>query len=58
MIAEATEGRYDIAVAGSRGLGPVGELLRGSVSRKLVKGMPCSVIVAGPEKTERHEPEA
>jgi nucleotide-binding universal stress UspA family protein len=58
LIAEATEGRYDIAVAGSRGLGPVGQLLRGSVSHKLVEGMPCPVIVAGPEKTERHEPES
>ena len=58
LIAEATEGRYDIAVAGSRGLGPVGQLLHGSVSRKLIKRMPCSLIVAGPEKTERHEPEA
>lgn len=58
LIAEATEGRYDIAVAGSRGLGPVGQLLHGSVSRNLVKRMPCSVIVAGPEKTERYEPEA
>ena len=58
LIAEATEGRYDIAVAGSRGLGPVGQLLHGSVSRKLVKQMPCPVMVAGAEKTERYEPEA
>jgi nucleotide-binding universal stress UspA family protein len=58
LIAEATEGGYDVAVAGSRGLGPVGQLLRGSVSRKLITGMPCPVVVAGPEKTERHEPEA
>jgi nucleotide-binding universal stress UspA family protein len=58
LIAEATDGSYDVAVAGSRGYGPVGQLLHGSVSRKLVKAMPCPVIVAGPEGTERHEPEA
>jgi nucleotide-binding universal stress UspA family protein len=29
----------------------------GSVSRKLVKGMPRPVVVAGPETTVRHEPE-
>jgi nucleotide-binding universal stress UspA family protein len=57
LIAEATEGRCDGGVAGSRGYGPVGQLLHGSVSRKLVKEMPCPVIVAGPEGTERHEPE-
>ena len=58
LIAEASEGHYDIAVAGSRGLGPVGQLVHGSVSRKLVKRMPCPLIVAGPDKTMRHEPEA
>ena len=57
LIAEATEGHYDVAVAGSRGYGPMGQLMHGSVSRKLVKGMPCPVVVAGPEGTERHEPE-
>jgi nucleotide-binding universal stress UspA family protein len=57
LIAEAREGDYDVAVAGSRGYGPLGQLVHGSVSRKLVKGMPCPVIVAGPEATERHEPE-
>jgi nucleotide-binding universal stress UspA family protein len=57
LIAEATEGHYDVAVAGSRGHGPLGQLLYGSVSRKLLKGMPCPVIVAGPDATERHEPE-
>lgn len=57
LIREATEGGYDVAVAGSRGLGPVGQLVLGSVSRKLVKGMPCPVVVAGPETTVRHEPE-
>ncbi len=56
LIREATEGGYDVAVAGSRGLGPVGQLVLGSVSRKLVKGMPCPVVVAGPETTVRHEP--
>ena len=56
LIHEATEGGYDVAIAGSRGLSAIGALLLGSVSRKLVKGMPCPVIVAGPEQTVRHEP--
>ena len=58
LIREASEGGYDIAVAGSRGLGAVAGLLLGSVSRKLVKGMPCPVVIAGPDHVERHEPAA
>ena len=56
LIEEATEGKYDLAVAGSRGLSAIGGLLLGSVSRKLVKRMPCPLIVAGPRKAVRHEP--
>jgi nucleotide-binding universal stress UspA family protein len=56
LIREATEGRYDVAVVGSRGLGRLSALLLGSVSRKLVGGMPCPVVVAGPETTVRHDP--
>lgn len=56
LIEEAAEGKYDLAVAGSRGLSAIGGLLLGSVSRKLVKRMPCPVIVAGPKKSVRHEP--
>jgi nucleotide-binding universal stress UspA family protein len=56
LIGEAAEGGYDVAVVGSRGLGTVAGLFLGSVSRKLVKHMPCPVIVAGPDKVERHEP--
>ena len=48
LIEEAAEGKYGLAVAGSRGLSASGGLLRGSLSRKLVKRMPCPVIVAGP----------
>ena len=46
-LAEA--GRYDLVVAGSRQRGPMGELLLGSVSKKLVERMPIPVIVAGRE---------
>ena len=56
LVGEAAEGGYDVAVVGSRGLGIVAGLFLGSVSRKLVKRMPCPVIVAGPDKVERHEP--
>lgn len=56
LIREAAEGDYDLVVAGSRGLGPFSARLLGSVTRKLVKAVPCPVVVAGPEKTERHEP--
>lgn len=56
LIEEATEGKYDLAVAGSRGFSASGGLLLGNMSRKLVKRMPCPVIEAGSEKGVRHEP--
>jgi nucleotide-binding universal stress UspA family protein len=56
IVREAEAGGYDLVVVGSRGLGPVGQLLLGSVSEKLVRQAPCPVLVAGEETTERHEP--
>jgi len=46
-LLEAAEGvRADLIAVGSRGLGPVKELLLGSVSHKIVRCAPCSVLVA------------
>ena len=56
ILREAESGAYDLVVVGSRGLGPVGRLLLGSVSERLVRTAPCPVLVAGEDLTERHEP--
>jgi nucleotide-binding universal stress UspA family protein len=54
--AAAETGGYDLLVVGSRGLGPVGRLLLGSVSAELTRRSPIPVLVAGQDKTERIEP--
>jgi nucleotide-binding universal stress UspA family protein len=56
IVREAETGGYDLVVVGSRGLGPVGRLILGSVSERLVLRSPVPVLVAGSETTERHEP--
>jgi nucleotide-binding universal stress UspA family protein len=58
IVREAETGGYDLVVVGSRGLGPVGRLILGSVSERLVLRSPVPVLVAGSETTERHEPVA
>jgi nucleotide-binding universal stress UspA family protein len=42
-------------VVGSRGLGPVGRLILGSVSTELARRAPIPVLVAGKDTTERIE---
>ncbi|MBC7105809.1 MAG: universal stress protein [Firmicutes bacterium] len=42
---EAGEGRYDLVVLGSRGLGPVETWFLGSISQRVVRRAPCSVMV-------------
>lgn len=53
-------GEHDLVVVGSRGLGPAGALILGSVSRAVVARSPVPVLVApaGPikqEATNRHK---
>jgi nucleotide-binding universal stress UspA family protein len=57
LCKEAGEG-YDLALVGSRELGPLGELLMGSVSRRLVAELPVPVLVVGKSASVKHEPVA
>ena len=43
-------------VVGTRELGPIVGRLQGSVSRKVVEGAPCAVIIAGESGATRVEP--
>jgi nucleotide-binding universal stress UspA family protein len=56
IVEELKTGGYDLAVVGSRGRGPVGRLLLGSVSSEVVANAPCPVLVAAEDMTERLEP--
>jgi nucleotide-binding universal stress UspA family protein len=42
---EAKEGRYDLIVMGSRGLGEIKGYLMGSVSNRVVRHAPCPVLI-------------
>jgi nucleotide-binding universal stress UspA family protein len=53
IAAAAAAGGYDLLVVGSRGLGPVGRLILGSVSAELARRAPIPVLVAGKDHTER-----
>jgi nucleotide-binding universal stress UspA family protein len=49
-LADACEDGIDILVAGSRGYGPAGRALLGSVSTQLIHKAPCPVLVVPREK--------
>jgi nucleotide-binding universal stress UspA family protein len=55
ICSAASAGGYDLLVVGSRGHGPVGRLILGSVSTELARRAPCPVLVAGKDQTERIE---
>lgn len=56
ICTEASDGGYDLVVAGSWGRGALGELILGSVSQRLVDEAPCPVLIAGKGATVRHAP--
>ena len=60
-VAQAILGRveaaeHDLVVMGSRGLGPAGSLLLGSVSRAVLAHSPVPVLVARAGSVEHHAP--
>lgn len=57
LCKEAGQG-YDLALVGSRELGRLGELILGSVSRRLIAEMPIPVLVVGKDASVQHEPVA
>lgn len=46
IVEEAAEWRADLVLLGSRGLGPLGTALLGSVAAEVVDHAPCAVLVA------------
>jgi nucleotide-binding universal stress UspA family protein len=59
-LADACEDGVDILVAGSRGYGPAGRVLLGSVSTQLIHKAPCPVLVVprGKKSNEVARPQA
>lgn len=45
ILMEARQGRYDMIVLGRRGLSPIRELFVGSVSKGVLNGTPCPVLI-------------
>jgi nucleotide-binding universal stress UspA family protein len=53
IIKRIEAGEHDLVVVGSRGLGPAGALILGSVSRGVLARSPVPVLVARAEPAER-----
>ena len=51
LVELATELKSELIVIGARGLSPTNRLLMGSVSQKVVRKAPCSVLVTRPSQT-------
>ena len=64
ILKRVRNGEHDLVVVGSRGLGPAGSLILGSISRAVLAKSPVPVLVARaepsrqPEKRRRKRPEA
>lgn len=56
IVEYAEAGGFDLVLLGTRGLGPVGRVVRGSVGRKVAKHAPCAVRIVGKEGSETFEP--
>jgi nucleotide-binding universal stress UspA family protein len=52
ILERVTDGQHDLVVMGSRGLGPAGALLLGSVSRAVLADSPVPVLIARVSTTE------
>jgi len=53
IVNEAVDSRAELAIIGSRGLGPLKSMLLGSVSAEVVDHAPCPVLVVRPGPVER-----
>jgi nucleotide-binding universal stress UspA family protein len=56
MLARACQSEVDLLVAGSRGYGPLGRVLLGSVTASLICKAPCPVLVVPRARTPAHAP--
>ena len=52
IVKRVIAGEHDLVVMGSRGLGPAGAVLLGSVSRAVLAHSPVPVLIAPPPRTE------
>jgi len=55
IIREAEASRADLIVCGTRGRGPVGRMLLGSVSHMLAENAPCAVLIVSEDRAVRVE---